>query len=92
MATKTFNVSFPKELADQIDAKSREQFGTRSDLLRTAAIRYLREEQQWKELMDYGKELGKKAGYQSEEEVAAEITAERRKKRLWKPSDFKARS
>jgi metal-responsive CopG/Arc/MetJ family transcriptional regulator len=91
MATKTFNVSFPKELADQIDKKAKEQFGSRSDFLRFAAMKYLREEQEWEALMAYGKELGKKIGYQSEEEVAAEITAERRKNRRWKPEDFKGR-
>ncbi|MES2971890.1 MAG: ribbon-helix-helix domain-containing protein [Patescibacteria group bacterium] len=89
MAVKTFNISFPKELADLVDKKAKEQFGSRSDFLRYAAWKYLREEQEWKELMAYGKELGKKVGYQSEEEVADEITAERRKTRRWKPQDYK---
>lgn len=84
MSTKTFNISFPKELADQIDKKAQEQFGSRSDFLRAAAIKYLREEDQWKELMAYGKELGQKAGYQSEEAVAEEITRERRKRETWR--------
>lgn len=91
MSVKTFNVSFPKELADLIDKKAKEQFGSRSDFLRAAALKYLREEERWDKLMAYGKELGKQAGYQSEEEVAAEITAERRKTRRWKPADFKDR-
>lgn len=92
MAVKTFNVSFPKELADQIDKKAKEQFGSRSDFLRTAALKYLREEEQWKDLMAYGKELGKKIGYQSEEEVAAEITAERRKREPWRKNVAKYRN
>jgi len=92
MATKTFNISFPKELADQIDKIAAEQFGSRSDFLRMAALRYLREEQQWKELMAYGKELGKAIGYQSEEAVAAEITAERRKREPWRQNIAKYRN
>ncbi len=92
MATKTFNVSFPKELADLIDKKTAEQFGSRSDFLRAAALRYLREEKQWEELMAYGKELGKKVGYQSEEEVAAHFTNERREKESWRQNIAKYRS
>ncbi len=84
MATKTFNISFPQQLADEIDKKAKEQFGSRSDFLRMAAVKYLREEREFKELLSYGKKLGKKAGYQSEEEVADEITAERRKKEPWR--------
>lgn len=47
MSNKTFNISFPKELADQIDRISNQQFGSRSDFLRMAAIKYLRQEKQW---------------------------------------------
>jgi len=77
MAVKTFNVSFPEELADLVDKKAKQQFGSRSDLLRYAAAKYLREEQEFEELMRYGKELGKKVGYQSEKAVATNITNQR---------------
>ncbi len=80
---KTFNISFPEDLADEIDSLARERFGSRSDFLREAALKYLREEQEWKELMDYGKEIGKAAGYQTEEEVAEDITNKRRRNRVW---------
>ncbi|MGI0059693.1 MAG: ribbon-helix-helix domain-containing protein [Nitrosotalea sp.] len=83
MTVKTFNVSFPKDLADQIDQKAKQQFGSRSDFLRYAAVRYLREEQEFEELMRYGKELGKKASYQSEEAVAKDITEQRSSHRQW---------
>ena len=92
MAVKTFNVSFPKELADQIDRKAKQQFGSRSDFLRAAAIKYLREDEEWKELMAYGKKLGKAAGFQSEEAVAAEITAQRRKAEPWRKNIAKYRN
>jgi metal-responsive CopG/Arc/MetJ family transcriptional regulator len=81
---KTFNISFPAELADQIDEIAKKQFATRSDFLRTAAVKYLREEQEFERLMQYGKIFGQKATYQSEEEVAADITKSRRKKESWR--------
>jgi metal-responsive CopG/Arc/MetJ family transcriptional regulator len=84
MSAKTFNVSFPKELADLIDQKAKEQFATRSDLLRSAALRYLRDEQEFQEMMKYGKQVGKATGNKSEEAVAAKITADRRKNEVWR--------
>ncbi len=78
MTVKTFNVSFPEELADLVDEKAKQQFGSRSDLLRYAAVKYLREEQEFEEIIQYGKKLGKKAGYQSEKAVATTITNQRR--------------
>ncbi|MBI2008813.1 ribbon-helix-helix protein, CopG family [Candidatus Saccharibacteria bacterium] len=87
MSVKTFNVSFPKELADQIDKKAKQQFGSRSDFLRTAAIKYLRDEEkieQFKKLMAEAKEFAKDISYKSEKEVADEITVERRKREPWR--------
>jgi metal-responsive CopG/Arc/MetJ family transcriptional regulator len=83
MATKTFNISFPKPLADAIDKKAREQFGSRSDFLRFAAQKYLREEQEFEELMNYGKKLGQKVGLRTEESVAQQISSKRRQNRAW---------
>jgi Arc/MetJ-type ribon-helix-helix transcriptional regulator len=83
MAYKTFNISFPVELADALDRKARDQFGSRSDLLRYAALKYLREEKEIEGLLSYGKELGQKDKYQSPEKVAAALTAKRRANRAW---------
>ena len=84
MNVKTFNVSFPKELADQIDKKAKEQFGSRSDFLRTAALKYLRAEDEFKELMADGKKFAKNIPHQTEEEVAEYITNQRRKRESWR--------
>ncbi|KKU20211.1 MAG: Toxin-antitoxin system, antitoxin component, ribbon-helix-helix domain protein [Candidatus Saccharibacteria bacterium GW2011_GWA2_46_10] len=84
MSVKTFNISFPAALADQIDKKAKEQFGSRSDFLRYAALKYLREEQEFEELMAYGKQIGKEIGYKSEKAVARDISARRNQKRSWK--------
>lgn len=84
MNIRTFNISFPAALADQVDKKAKEQFGSRSDFLRYAALKYLREEQEFEELMSYGKQIAKTAKYKSEEEVADYFTAERRKQEPWR--------
>ena len=83
MTTKTFNVSFPKPLADAIDEKAKEQFGSRSDFLRFVAQKYLREEQEFEELMRYGKKIGKEIGVRTETEVAESIRTKRRQFRAW---------
>jgi Arc/MetJ-type ribon-helix-helix transcriptional regulator len=83
MAYKTFNISFPVDLADELDRKAKEQFGSRSDLLRYAALRYLREEKEFEGLLNYGQELGQKIGYQLPEKVAVAFTAKRRANRSW---------
>lgn len=44
--TQTFNISFPRELVAQIDEVAKRQFGSRSDFLRTAALEYIRREEE----------------------------------------------
>lgn len=81
--TQTFNVSFPQTLVEQMDTVASEQFASRSDFLRTAALEYIRNEQEWRELFQYGKEIGSQAKPQSEEAVANELTAFRRQSGRW---------
>ncbi|MHB1865505.1 MAG: ribbon-helix-helix domain-containing protein [Candidatus Saccharimonadales bacterium] len=83
MSVKTFNISFPEDLADLIDLKAKQQFGSRSDMLRYAAVKYLKDEDELEELMSYGKELGKKTSNQSKKAVARSITEQRRSYRKW---------
>ncbi len=81
--SQTFNISFPPQLVEQIDAKAKEQFGSRSDLMRQAVLQYLRSEQQWEELFRYGQSIGAKTRARSEEAVAEDITKLRRNSRKW---------
>jgi metal-responsive CopG/Arc/MetJ family transcriptional regulator len=81
--SQTFNISFPSQLVERMDAKAREHFGSRSDLMRQAVLQYLRSEQQWEELFSYGQSIGAKTRPRSEEAVAADITKARRKARKW---------
>lgn len=50
--TQTFNISFPRELVTQIDEVAKRQFGSRSDFLRTAALEYIRREEDRKTQRD----------------------------------------
>lgn len=70
MKTKTFNISMPEELVKKIDARAKKQFESRSALLRRLVRGYLAEAEDWNGLFAYGRSLGEKIGYKSEEEVA----------------------
>jgi len=83
MATKTFNISFPEPLVAAMDKKAKEQFGSRSGFLCYAAQKYLREEREIEELISYGKKLGQKIGFRTEESVAQDINTRRQQKRSW---------
>ncbi len=49
-------------------------------------------DREWEKLMTKGKKLGKAAVYQSEEEVALEITRQRRKREPWRKDTAKYRN
>lgn len=82
-STQTFNISFPRELVEKIDKKAKEQFGSRSDLLRAAVLQYLRNEEEWEYIFREGKKIGAQGKRLAEEEVADLITAERRRSGRW---------
>ena len=81
--TQTFNISFPKALVKQIDAKAIEQFGSRSDFLRTAAMQYLKNETEWEYIFLEGKKVSAQTKAQAESQVADTITKARRKSGHW---------
>lgn len=81
--TQTFNVSFPKALLEKVDAKAAEQFGSRSDFLRAAALEYLRKEEEWEYLFREGKKIGAQSKFRTAEEATDELTRLRRQSRQW---------
>lgn len=81
--TQTFNVSFPKALLEQVDAKAAEQFGSRSDFLRAAALQYLRQEAEWEYLFNEGKKIGVQSQFRTAEEATDELTRLRRASGRW---------
>lgn len=78
MRTQTFNISFPRELVEQIDMIAKRQFGSRSDFLRTAALDYIRRERLWEYVLDEGRRIGADAEQLSEEAVAQLVVQRRR--------------
>lgn len=60
MDTQTINISLPKKLVKIMDERANVQFSTRSDLIRTAVISYLKRESKWKSVFTYGKKAAKK--------------------------------
>lgn len=78
MSTKTFNISMPDKLVEQIDQHSRLQGSNRSDFIRQAVRKQLTAVEQWQTSTkvtraEYG---GKKL---SEKQVADVVRAEREK-------------
>ena len=68
-----FNISFPKELLKKVDAIADEQFGSRSEFLRTACQEYIRRDEAWKTLFEYGKKFVEQGDAESESDVALKV-------------------
>ena len=81
--TQTFNISFPKELVKQIDTIAESQFGSRSDFLRTAALEYIKKEQEWEYVFREGKKIGAEGKLRTEKSAVAELTKQRRASGRW---------
>ena len=80
---QTFNVSFPKALLAQVDAKADEQFGSRSDFLRAAALQYLRNEAEWEHMFNEGQKIGAQSQFSTAEEATDALTKRRRASGDW---------
>ena len=75
---QTFNVSFPKALLAQVDAKADEQFGSRS-----AALQYLRNEAEWEHMFNEGQKIGAQSQFSTAEEATDALTKRRRASGDW---------
>lgn len=69
MQTQTFNIALPKELVKKVDRVAKKEYRNRSELIREALRVYLADRQEWYDLLDYGKKVGKKMGIKSEKQV-----------------------
>ena len=78
MRTATVNISFRKDLLDQIDSVARKEARSRSELIREAARHYIETARSWESLLSQGRKLAKASKIQ-ESDVAAEIKAHRMK-------------
>lgn len=68
MQSQTVNISFQKDLLQEIDAISKEESRSRSELIREAARMYIQRKERWKKIFAYGEEVREKSGI-SEEEI-----------------------
>lgn len=82
-ATQTFNISFPKALVEEIDARATEQFGSRSDFIRAAVLDYIKRQQEWEYIFREGQKIGAQGKFQTEEAALAELTKQRRASGRW---------
>lgn len=78
MAANTVNISFQKELLEQIDAISKEESRSRSEIIREAARMYIRRKERWQQLFTFGDELQKRTGL-TEEDIISEVRRFREK-------------
>ena len=69
MQTQTFNIALPKDLVKKVDAMAKKEYRNRSELIREALRVYMKDMQEWEEIFEYGKKMGKKMGIKSEEDV-----------------------
>ena len=81
MGISTVNISFQTDLLKEIDRRAREEFRTRSELIREAARRYIETKKTWKEIFAYGKKQARRLRLR-QDDVAAAVTTYRRRKRL----------
>ncbi len=74
----TTTISLPPKLYKVVLATAKTKGMTNSELFREAFRRYLRDEQEWQELLSYGRFKAKKAGLQTDEAVERLIDKSRR--------------
>ncbi len=78
MAANTVNISFQKELLEQLDVISKEESRSRSEIIREAARMYIRRKERWQQLFAFGEELQKRTGL-TEEDIISEVRRFREK-------------
>jgi len=78
--TSTVNISFNKELLEQIDRVAQRECRSRSELLREAARLYLERKDRWEKIFTYGETRAAEQNLH-EDDVPAEVKQNRQEKR-----------
>ena len=76
MALSTVNISFKKDLLQQIDEIAKNEARTRSELIREAARLYIERKKKWESIFAYGESIASKYNI-TEDDVSEEIRAYR---------------
>jgi metal-responsive CopG/Arc/MetJ family transcriptional regulator len=77
MAVSTVNISFQKDLLQQIDKVAKDEARTRSELIREAARAYIEEKKKWESIFAYGESLALRYGI-TEDVINEEIESYRK--------------
>ncbi len=72
MSASTVNISFKKELLEQIDRVAVEESRTRSELIREAARLYIEKKKRWESIFDFGNAQVARLGL-TEDDIEDEI-------------------
>jgi predicted transcriptional regulator len=64
---KTFNISLPEKLVEELDRRARAENRSRSEVLRAAALAYLNWWKDWRALRVYGRKRAKQLGLRPKE-------------------------
>jgi metal-responsive CopG/Arc/MetJ family transcriptional regulator len=64
--TTTFTISLPPEMADKVQELMKKEKRTRSELFREALRRYF-DEQEWREIVRYGRAKAKEKGIREDQ-------------------------
>lgn len=66
MQIQTLNIALPKDLVRKVDEVAKKEYRNRSELIREALRVYLKDLQEWEDIFEYGKKMGRKMGIKSE--------------------------
>lgn len=69
MQIQTLNISLPRDLVKKADSVAKSEYKTRSELVKTALMVYLKEKSAWESIFEAGARSAKKLGIKSEEDV-----------------------
>ena len=69
MSTKTFNLSLPITLVEELDKRAKRDYSSRSDYIRKAVVNQMRTEEALENLLNRTNKKGSKLGIKSEQQV-----------------------
>jgi len=78
MQTKTINISLPGNVLKEVDRKAKEEYRSRSELLKDAVLIYIQTKDNWMVLQKELSKKAKKIGIKSESQVEDIVDSLRR--------------
>ncbi len=69
MQTQTFNIALPKELVKKVDEVAKREYRNRSELIREAVRRYIKDLDEWEQIFRSGEKAAKRLGLKSEQDI-----------------------